>query len=145
MEIDKKIVSFIEKHHVMTLATLSEAGVPHTANLFYVYNKERGEFIFTSSLKTAHGADMQRSSSVGANIVLETSNVGQIEGLQIEGEASLVTQENSAEAKRLYIKKYPYAVIAPLELWVLRVDFFKLTDNKLGFGKKILWTTRSQM
>lgn len=139
MEIDNKIGKFIGKHHVMTIATLEENGCPQTANLFYAYNSEDGCFIFTSSLSTAHGANMEREGRVAANIVLETSVVGCIEGLQIKGVATRPKDKELVEAKKLYIKRFPYAIVADLEIWVLRADFFKLTDNKLGFGKKIIW------
>jgi uncharacterized protein YhbP (UPF0306 family) len=38
-----------------------------------------------------------------------------------------------------YIKEFPYAAVADLELWRLEADFMKLTDNTLGFGKKLIW------
>lgn len=138
---DKKITKFISKHHVMTIATISISGAPHTANLFYVYDAENESFIFTSSLSTAHGADMQRCGAVGANIVLETSVIGSIEGLQIEGTAEI---SSSLRDKMLYLKRFPFAVVADLELWSLRADFMKMTDNKLGFGKKIIWNKEQQ-
>ena len=139
-DIDKNIVKFIAKHHVMTLATVSDAGSPRTANLFYAYDKANAMFVFTSSTSTAHGSDLMRCGKVGANIVLETSNIGKIEGLQIEGVVEKATSENMLSAKILYIKTFPYAIVADLELWILRVDAFKMTDNKLGFGKKLIWT-----
>ena len=139
-DIDKNIIKFISKHHVMTLATVSENGFPRTANLFYAYDKANAQFIFTSSITTAHGSDMLKCGKVGANIVLETSNIGKIEGLQIEGFAQRVSNNDLLSAKILYIKAFPYAIVADLELWVLRAESFKMTDNKLGFGKKIIWT-----
>jgi uncharacterized protein YhbP (UPF0306 family) len=24
-------------------------------------------------------------------------------------------------------------------LWILSIDYLKMTDNRLGFGKKLLW------
>ncbi len=139
MEIDKLIERFIAKHHVLTIATLSEEGTPRTANLFYAYIKGEGRFVFTTSLTTAHGGDMNRNNRVGANIVLESKVVGRLEGLQIEGRATLAKGEELKEARSAYIKRFPFAIVADLELWVLTADFFKLTDNKLGFGKKIIW------
>jgi uncharacterized protein YhbP (UPF0306 family) len=38
-----------------------------------------------------------------------------------------------------YIKRFPYAAVAPLNIWVIEPDFMKLTDNTLGFGKKLIW------
>lgn len=136
---EKKIEKFISKHHVMTIATLSDSGTPRTANLFYAYDVDNELFVFTSSLSTAHGADMKRDGRVGANIVLETSKVGCIEGLQLEGFAHMPTPKELSRIKMLYIKRFPFAIVADLELWVFTPHFMKLTDNKLGFGKKIIW------
>lgn len=46
MMLDKKIVRFIERHHVLTLATRSADGTPYCANCFYTYDKERNLLIF---------------------------------------------------------------------------------------------------
>lgn len=126
----------------MTIATISDMGSPRTANLFYAYDKESNSLIFTSSLSTAHGADMVRCGHVGANVVLETSKVGCIEGLQIEGIVRRADGDELSFAKRTYITRFPFAIVADLELWILRIDFLKMTDNKLGFGKKIIWTRK---
>ncbi len=139
MEIDKLIERFISKHHVMTIATLGDGDRVRTANLFYAYCAGKGEFIFASSVETAHGMDMLRYSTVGANIVKESSNIGILEGLQIEGQAFRPLGDELSSARARYVKRFPFAVVADLEIWILRADFFKLTDNKLGFGKKIIW------
>ena len=41
--------------------------------------------------------------------------------------------------KEKLLKRFPYAVVAPLELWHLEADMLKYTDNTLGFGKKLIW------
>lgn len=123
----------------MTLATIGEDRTPRTSNLFYAYDTENDAFIFTSSLTTAHGQDMNRSPYVGGNIVLETKNIGRIEGLQIEGRVDRPEGSELSRIKRIYLKKFPFAIVADLELWALSADFMKMTDNKLGFGKKIVW------
>lgn len=137
---EKILSKFILKHHVMTIATVGEHGTPRTANLFYAYDIDNDVFVFTSSLSTAHGSDMCSCPFVGANIVLESSMIGSLEGLQIEG---VVRRPESSEelsrVKKIYLKRFPFAIAAELELWSLRADFMKMTDNKLGFGKKIIW------
>ena len=54
---------------------------------------------------------------------------------QITGRA----ERGDDQAKHQYIKRFPYAVVAPLTLWMVKPDMMKLTDNKLGFGKKLIW------
>ncbi len=133
--IDKRIVKFIKRHHVLTLATVDSHGLPYCSNLFYAYDQSRNLFIFTSSLDTQHGAQMVANDVVAASVVLETKVVGRIEGLQITGRVSRA----EAELKECYLAKYPYAAVAPLTLWQLEPHFLKFTDNKLGFGVKLIW------
>ena len=134
-----KITGFIKAHHVMTVATESTEGAPWCANLFYSYIPEDNLFVFTTESKTRHGAGMAANGFVGASIVLETKNVGKIQGLQLQGHAVLAEGAILKKARASYLKKFPYAVLADLTLWTLSPTIFKLTDNRLGFGKKLYW------
>ena len=135
MNIDERITKFIRKHHVLTLATVGGDNLPYVANCFYAYDAKRGKIIFTSDLTTRHGKEMELQPRVALSIVRETRIVGAIEGLQITG----LAERGDDEAKRRYIKRFPYAVVAPLTLWMVKPEMMKLTDNKLGFGKKLIW------
>ena len=133
--IDKRFGQFIAKHHVLTLATVNSDGEPYVANCFYAYDKARNRFIFTSDTTTRHGKEMADNSRVALSIVLETRVVGRVQGLQVVGRAVAAGEE----AKSVYIKCFPYAAVAPLVLWEVEPTFMKLTDNTLGFGKKLIW------
>lgn len=133
--IDEKFIKFIKRHHVLTLATTNVAGEPYCAACFYAYDAERNLLVFTSSHETRHGAEMVGRGRVACAITLETRIVGRVQGLQICGTA----HRGDAAATRTYIKRFPYAAAATLEIWVIEPDFMKLTDNTLGFGKKLIW------
>lgn len=133
--IDERIIKFIKRHHVLTLATVSSEGMPYVANCFYAYDKCRNLFVFTSDEATRHGGEMAANSSVALSIVLETRIVGRVEGLQTTG----IAERGDEEAKLCYIKRFPYAAAAPLTLWMVRPTMMKLTDNTLGFGTKLIW------
>ena len=133
--VDKPIIKFIERHHVLTLATTAAEGLPYCAACFYAYDKERNLFIFTSDTTTRHGGEMEQNPNVALSIALETRVVGRIQGLQIEGKA----ERGDSKAQATYIKRFPYAAVAPLSLWMVRPKMMKLTDNTLGFGKKLIW------
>jgi uncharacterized protein YhbP (UPF0306 family) len=62
-----------------------------------------------------------------------------IQGLQISGITFPVDKTNEEIAKTTYLKRFPYARISDLNLWILDPQHLKLTNNKLGFGKKIIW------
>ena len=136
--IDKRIVDFIKRHHVLTLATATSEGVPYCAACFYAYDKERNRLIFTSDDKTNHAQQMLQNANVAIGITLETRIVGKVQGVQICGKA----ERGGDEDKKIYIKRFPYAALAPLNIWAVEPSFIKLTDNTLGFGKKLIWNNQ---
>jgi len=136
MEADlKKIALFIKKHHVMSLATTFDDELS-VCSLFYVYDESKRCFIVASSDKTTHIKHIKLNSKIAGNILLETDKVGEIKGLQFSGEF-LSLDESSLKLQ--YFKKFPYALALNPTLWKIEVDYFKMTDNSLGFGKKIIW------
>lgn len=132
---EENFLKFIRKHHLLTLATVNGEGLPYVANCFYAYDKERNLFIFTSDTTTRHGKEMEQNANVALSIALETRVVGRIQGLQIVGKA----ERGDAKAQATYIKRFPYTAVAPLSLWMVAPTMMKLTDNTLGFGKKLIW------
>ena len=132
---DERIIKFIKKHHVLTLATVNSEGMPYVANCFYAYDNKRNLFVFTSDLTTRHGAEMAENCNVALSVVLETRIVGRVQGLQVTGKA----ERGDEEAHRCYIKRFPYAAVADLNIWMVTPTLMKLTDNTLGFGKKLIW------
>ena len=143
MSINSKIISFIERHHVMTLATVAE-GTPYCANLFYSWMGESECFVFSSDKSTRHAKDAITNSNVSGSILLESKIIGKLQGLQFQGEMKLCSEiesELAASAKRSYFKRFPYAIAmaSEIELWILKPQFLKYTDNTLGFGKKLIW------
>lgn len=82
---------------------------------------------------------------VAGTITLETKIIGKIRGLQFTGRMAECTGEAFQEARRLYLKRFPYAApfMGGTALWEISVDQLKLTDNRLGFGKKLIWCKNS--
>jgi len=135
---EKRITDFIKKHHVLTLATSFE-GTPWVANCFYAYMEELNAFVFTSDRNTKHIQDLQEGNKVAASIVLETIVVGKIQGIQVRGRLSEPEGEMLKAAKSAYLKRFPFAALMETTLWVLEPEYMKMTDNRLGFGKKLYW------
>ena len=136
--IDKRITDFIKRHHTLNLATVSSEGMPYCAACFYAYDKERNRLIFTSDDTTRHAQEMAVNPNVACAITLETRVVGKVQGLQICGTALRGDEED----KRHYIKRFPYTALAQLNIWAIEPTFLKLTDNTLGFGKKLIWKSQ---
>lgn len=132
---DPRIIKFIKKHHVLTLATASGDNLPYCANAFFAYDASRNRFIFTSDNATRHGQEMTANPNVAASIIWETKLVGKVQGLQITGKVV----EADSDDSRCYVKKFPYTALAELTLWAIEPQNMKYTDNTLGFGKKLIW------
>jgi uncharacterized protein len=139
-KIDQQILDFIAEHHVLTLA-VSRNDKPWCASCFYVYMENENRFIFTSDDDTRHIQDVIASGNftVAGTIALETKMVGKIRGIQFSGILFRPEGEELKHAHRMYVRKFPIARLSKLDLWALEPDLLKLTDNRLGFGKKLVW------
>ena len=144
----KRIIDFLDEHHVLSLATNGDDGVS-VCNLFYAFDKDTHSFVVASSEDTLHVKHTFQNSNIAGTVVLETKTVGKIQGLQFRGEFlhpkstsshSLTAHVEDEGLKKLYFKTFPYALAMNPKLWQIKVNYFKLTDNRLGFGKKIVYT-----
>lgn len=135
---DQRIVKFLKKHHVLTVCTTVD-DEPWCANCFYVYLEEENAFVFTSDSETRHGREFLLNSSVAGSVVLETRIIGKIQGVQFQGTVTIAEGERLKRAERAYVKRFPVAALMDTHLWFVDITMLKMTDNLLGFGKKLIW------
>ena len=138
MKVDQQIIDFINEHHLLTLAT-SQNNLPYCCNAFYVYDADNNQLIFSSDPKTKHANDFVANPNVAGTIALETKEISKIQGVQLLGTIQELKTEELDIAKEQYIKTFPYAANMQLHLWGMPLTFIKMTHNKLGFGKKLIW------
>ena len=141
--IDSRIIKFFSKHHVLTIAT-SVGDEPWCANCFYVYLEDEDSVVFTTDYETRHGKEFQKNSLVAGSVVLETMVVGRIRGIQFQGIISDPVGDLLFKSKKAYLKRFPVAVLMETRLWVVKLTYNKMTDNRLGFGKKLIWSNGSE-
>ena len=137
--IDSKIIRFFRKHHVLTIAT-TVGNEPWCANCFYVYLEEENALVFTTDSDTRHGKEFIKNPMVAGSVVLETIVIGKIRGIQFQGIVSEPEGALLSKARWTYLKKFPPAALMDTHLWIVRLTLIKMTDNRLGFGKKLIWT-----
>lgn len=136
--IEKRVIRFFRKHHVLTIATTVN-NEPWCANCFYVYLEEENALVFTTGNDTRHGKEFAENPNVAGSVVLETMVIGKIRGIQFQGIVSEPEGEMISKAKWAYLKRFPPAALMDTHLWVVKLTFIKMTDNRLGFGKKLIW------
>jgi len=136
----KRIRSLFRSHHLLSIATVSEKG-PWCASCFYARDEENNTLVITTDPATRHGAEFRANPQVAGTIALETKRIGRIRGAQFTGTISQPTGDDLSRARTVYLKRFPYAALTEIHLWVIKLNQIKLTDNRLGFGKKIIWTS----
>jgi uncharacterized protein YhbP (UPF0306 family) len=134
-----RIIKFIGEHHLLTLAVSDESDI-WCSHAFYVFIEEERAFLITSEDKTRHIQLAQKKDIVAGGIALETDKIGEIRGLQFKAVIDKCDDSLLGPYKMRYLKRFPYAILKGGDLWRLTITEAKLTDNRLGFGKKIKWS-----
>ena len=142
-KIDERMLAFFKEHHVLSIASVSD-GKPWCSNMFYTFRnvetpQSEMKFIFTSEDNTLHVEHFNKNNSVAGSIVLETQMVGKIQGIQFSGQVRKLEGEEYKVARIQYLKRFPVALLHKLALWEVDVVHLKMTDNRLGFGTKLIW------
>jgi len=143
--IENRVLKFIGEHHIFTLAVTRD-NRPWCATCYYVYLEDLNLFVFTSDHETKHITDVVESGNYYASgaIALETRMTGKIRGLQFAGFMRKLEGNELKTAKSAYLRAFPIALMTQLHLWALEPDVIKMTDNRLGFGKKLYWRSNDQ-
>ncbi|MDD2964636.1 MAG: pyridoxamine 5'-phosphate oxidase family protein [Bacteroidales bacterium] len=135
---DQRIVKFIKKHHLLSLATCRGA-YPWSASCFYAWMDDEQAFVVTSDLTTRHGQEANDNPRVAGTIAWETQLVGRIQGIQFSGTMLPCNESNVEKAYKAYTKRFPIAKLMETHLWMIKPDHIKMTHNQLGFGTKLTW------
>ena len=138
---EQRIIDFIGEHHIMTIA-ISRNNLPWCATCYYTYLKDKNQFIVTSDHETRHIRDVVEGNNyrVAGAIALETKFVGKIRGIQFTGILKFLEGDELKKAKSAYLSCFPIArLMADMHLWTIEPEYIKMTDNRLGFGKKLVW------
>jgi len=137
-ELHKRIKSLFRRHHLLTIATVSNHG-PWCASCFFAWDEVNNVMVFTTDPATRHGAELRSNPAIAGTIALETMRVGRIRGAQFTGTVTEPDGVELARARKIYLRRFPYAALADLHLWTIRLNHIKLTDNRMGFGHKETW------
>ncbi|WP_159566012.1 YhbP family protein [Budvicia diplopodorum] len=132
------ICRYLAKNHVLTLCTVAEQDL-WCASCFYTFEPERMAFIIMSETHTRHAKMALVNPLVAGTVAAQTKNVALIQGVQFRGRLSLLDGEQATTVRRQYIHRFPVAKLVSAPVWRLTLDELKMTDNKLGFGKKLYW------
>ena len=136
--VDEKIISFLKQSTALTIAT-SANNIPYCANCFFAYDEERNLLILKSKMDTTHIRQGTENKNVSGSVLPDKLDATKIQGIQFNGIFFEPKNELLESLKKMYYKKYPFALAFSGEIWAIELTSIKMTDNTLGFGKKITW------
>lgn len=136
---DTHIWDFIASTDVFTLATCYH-GKPYCTPCFYAFDATKKLLVFKSEVGTRHVTELLLQPQVAGSILPKAVTISKVKGVQFSGKAlPLKEVKHSKGLKQLYYKRFPVALPMAGELWVIAFENIKMTDNTLGFGKKLRW------
>lgn len=141
-DLQPQLRTFLHEHQVLTLAV---AG-PYAAAVFYAADDDLNLY-FVTDPATRHGAALNRDGCVAVTIQRDRQRWQEIRGVQLTGQCARLTGAERRASWELYLQRFPFAgtpelapAFAKVDLWKIRPDWIRLTDNGQGFGHKVEWT-----
>jgi len=145
--IEKKILTLLDQHRIMTIATLRPDGWPQATTVGYV--NEGLTLYFLCGLDSQKAANLARDDRVSLTIDHDTPDLMAITGLSIAAHAQAVLDPaEAARVLRMLPLKYPEQVALPVPMPTPeQVRIFRVTpkiisvlDYSTGFGHTDLVT-----
>ena len=130
----------------LSLATVSAAGEPHAATVYFVCDPRTLALYFLSSPGSQHSLDLAAQPAAAVTIDPLAARWQEIRGLQLRGTVQELRQPGQqAAALARYLFKFPY--VKDLQLEVLKNRWYafapvwlRWTDNRVRFGYKQEWS-----
>jgi hypothetical protein len=144
-DLSARIGTFLDAHHVMTLATVGDAGA-HAASLMYA--RKGFTLYWTSDPRTRHSVHLEGEARVTATVAPDYADFRLIRGVQVAGRARRLEGAAADAARAALVARYVFlAELAsgPPKLrtafeqagfYALAPDRITLIDNTRGFGHK---------
>lgn len=142
---DKDIAAFLDENKTFSLA-VSANNKPYCAILFYAFFKNNNSIIFCSKQETNHCRIAQNNSNVSATIIPTDLAIINLQGIQLLGCVKKLDNQTDKDKIKCYKLKFPLAVFSSAHLfWEVEIESIKMTNNKIGFGKKLYWERNTKI
>lgn len=143
-ELHTKLLDYLDRHNVATLATQGPNG-PWASAVFYV--NDRLTLYFLSAPTAQHSRNLEGDPRVAATVQEDYSEWPQIKGVQLAGKVSRLDAVESLRAAACYARKFAFtdvgqepgaiAVAMKKIAWYrLEPDCLYFIDNSLGLGHR---------
>ena len=138
-----KILELLQRHHMMTLATIRPDGYPQATTVNYIHDDFTLYFATTATSQKA--GNIKLNNKVSVAIASETQDFYKLRGLSMSGIATRVGEKQRAGELSLRLfralpqsKRFVPADPNELAVYEIRPVAIALVDYASGFGKTYL-------
>jgi uncharacterized protein YhbP (UPF0306 family) len=145
----ERLLSFLRKQQVVTVAVVEPEGTAHAAALFYAVDDELNLYVLTEPA-SRHGQAMARTGLVAGTIQRDRQEWQWIQGVQFRGRCRRLTGAARERGWNLFAARFPFVqhlsaaglaqALGKTALWQIEPAWMRLINNRRGFGRKEEWT-----
>ncbi|MEM1355100.1 MAG: pyridoxamine 5'-phosphate oxidase family protein [Planctomycetota bacterium] len=141
--LDQQVETFLAVCRTASLATVSESGRPHAANVQYVCDPA-WRLYWVSKPDAAHSQHLANNPYAAVTVYAHQDQPDHIHGVQLHGKAAPLAETDRSEVLPLYQSKYPFTTELPYRDAISQQLFYCFTpswlrwiDNRQGFGFRV--------
>jgi uncharacterized protein YhbP (UPF0306 family) len=127
VQVPSEVISFLQAHQTLTLATTSKDGVPWANTLLYV--NDGTSLYFWARPNSTSAQNISEQPTVAFAIDEYSADLREARGLHGRGECRVITGENIARTAALFGEKFPELSRGQ----TMSIAFFSITPSELVF------------
>jgi general stress protein 26 len=133
-DLEKAIVSYLDKHRHMALATVKDDGSPYASTVSYV-NKGLTIFFMTDP-SSQKGKNIASCPKVGVAISEDYLDWDKIEGVQLAGSVEWITDQTELkQVQQMFAQKFPqvHKYLAGYGVTIDIIPFLRITASSINY------------
>jgi general stress protein 26 len=133
-DLEKAIVSYLDSHRHMALATVKDDGSPYASTVSYV-NKGLTIFFMTDP-SSQKGKNIQCCPKVGVSISEDYLDWDKIEGVQLTGSVEWITDQTELkQVQQMFARKFPQVqkYLAGYGVTIDIIPFLRITARSINY------------
>lgn len=134
-----QIVKFISAQTSVTVCCIDQENNPWCFTCFFALEEQNMLLFYKTHDDTRHARLLAENGKVSGTILPDKLNKLMVQGLQFEGFQLRAGDPLAAGAASFYHQRHPLARTMAGTMYCIRLDYVKMTDSTLGFGKKLIW------
>ncbi|MBN2098318.1 MAG: pyridoxamine 5'-phosphate oxidase family protein [Dehalococcoidia bacterium] len=133
-DLEKAIVSYLDKHRHMALATVKDDGSPYASTVSYVNNGLT--IFFMTDPGSQKGKNIQFCPKVGVAVTEDYLDWDKIEGVQLAGSVEWITDQiELKQVQQMFAQKFPqvHKYLAGYGVAIDIIPFLRITASSINY------------